>query len=69
MSELAPMHIVLCQPEPIDDWLTDIHRVRDAGPALLAALRKICAAETKPDLQIAITEGVTLLEKMPELKK
>ena len=67
-AELAPMHIVLSQPEPPDEfyqWLTDIHRVKDAGPELLRVLRKICSAETKPDLMKAITEGVTLCEKMP----
>ena len=70
MNTLAPMHIVLCQPEPPDEfyqWVTDITRVKDAGPELLRILRKIIAAETKPDLMIAITEGVTLCEKMPKI--
>lgn len=62
-------HIIICTPEEdeFNNWVTDIHRVKDAGPELLRVLRRICAAETKPDLQIAITEGVTLLEKMPKL--
>lgn len=60
-------HIILCTPEEdeFNNWVTDIHKVRDAGPELLRILRKICAADTKPDLMIAITEGVTLCEKLP----
>ena len=51
--------------DEFDQWVTDIHKVRDAGPELLRILRRICAAETKPDLDMAITEGVTMVEKLP----
>ena len=63
------LHVNICQMEEDEfyDWVTDIHKVRDAGPELLRILRKICAAETKPDLDMAITEGVTMVEKLPIL--
>ena len=62
----SPPIIIFPQPPP-NEFFEDLETVRSAGPELLAALRKICAAETKPDLMKAITEGVCLVEKLPAL--
>ena len=53
--------------DEFDQWVTDITRVKDAGPELLKVLRKICGAGTGIDMVAAIHEGRQLVKKLPEL--